>query len=74
MEVIDNIQAWQVETGDLIQFEVYEDEDSFVELLRVIEYWSTDEGDMRIRGYSEILGEEITHEVDRYLDLEVMGA
>lgn len=71
MTVIDNIQAWQVDSGDLVQFDTGE----YTEIMSVIDYWiDSDECEVRLFGESLVTGDHETHTVDYYLDLEIMGA
>lgn len=77
MEVLDIIEAWQTEHGDLIQFEAYDPEDNarYIELLRVDGYMhNSEEQCIIVTGYSEITGDNTTHVLDYNLELEIMGA
>jgi hypothetical protein len=75
MEVLDVIEVRSVEVGDLIQFEAYIGEEHFTELLRVISTGETHDGDgIIIKGDSEVTGDRVTHILDPYLEVEVMGA
>lgn len=79
MEAIDVIDAWQIRLGDLIQFEAYDkdggDDARYIELIRVQHIDLFEEyGYVTIRGESLRSGDIEQHELDIYLEVEVMGA
>lgn len=73
MEILDIIQAWQASTGDLVQFQAWDGDEPYVELFRINKV---------IEGVNSLVitGESLAkagvdeHEIDYYLELEVMGA
>ena len=75
MEVIDTIEAWQIEPEDLCQFEAYDDEgERYIELLKVKTVGLTLEADAVVLiGESLVDGSDM-HTVDYYLEVELMGA
>lgn len=74
MEILDIIEVQSAEVGDLIQFEAYIGEEHYTELLYVTSTGETYDGGIIIRGDSEITGDRVTHILDPYLEVEVMGA
>lgn len=76
MEAIDTISVWQINEGDLIQFEAYADDERYTELLRVVFVDVQDDDGVyyRVHGESLTLGESAVHDLDPYLEVEVMGA
>jgi hypothetical protein len=77
MEVLDTIALWQVEVGDLIQFEVYDEDDRYIELMKVKfkEDITDEDGDyVIVMGESMHDGDSVSHVLDPYLEVEIMGA
>lgn len=74
MEVLDVIEVQACEVGDLIQFQAYIGEETYTELLVVISTGETYDGGIIIKGDSEVTGDRVTHILDPYLEVEVMGA
>lgn len=77
MEALETIEVWQVEEGDLIQFEAYDEDERYIELMRVerkIDHIDTDGDYVELRGESLHTGDTVEHEVDPYLEVEIMGA
>jgi hypothetical protein len=73
MEVLDNIQARSAEPGDLIRFQAWSDDDTYTELMVVT--FVHDAGTfVRLAGWSEVSGDTVVHELDPYLEVELMGA
>lgn len=80
MEILDVVAAWQLEEGDLIQFEVYDEDGRYIELMRVESKDELAEPDMPngwyifIRGESLQDGGRVEYSLDPFLEVEVMGA
>lgn len=73
METLYTVPAWQLDVGDLIQFEAYDDEERYVELMRV-ESMDNRPDCVVVHGESMHEGDSVTHELDPFLEVEVMGA
>lgn len=75
MEILYVIEAHTAKVGDLIQFEAYVDEERYVELMFITSVSETDDGSgIIIRGDSEVTGDRVTHVLDPFLEIEIMGA
>jgi hypothetical protein len=73
MEVLDTIFAWQVEESDLVQFQTWDEDGEYLELFRVHKRFDV-EDDIVITGESQVKNGVDEHILDRYTELEVMGA
>ena len=74
MEVIDTVEAWQVEPDDLIQFEAYDDGERYTELLRVKTVATTTDAEAVVFIGESLVDGQDQHIVDPFLEVELMGA